>query len=74
MLAKIFASYGINGYQADFVTKSKSEFLKYQGNLTTYDMRVYNNLTLEQVSVLSLAQAQFFEMIMEEYKNAKLGI
>lgn len=74
MLAKIYASYGIDGYHTDFVTKSKTEFLKYQGNLTIYDMRIYNNLTLEQVSVLSLAQAQFFEMIMEEYKNAKLGV
>lgn len=73
-MAKIYASYGIDGYSADFVTTSKKALLEYQGNITIYDIRVYKHLTQAQISVLSLTQAQFFEMIMEENTNAKLGI
>ena len=73
-MAKIYASYGVNGYNADFVCTTQKHLQQYLGNINIYDIRVYKHLTQAQVSVLSLTQAQFFEMIMEENTNAKLGL
>lgn len=73
-MAKIYASYGIDGFNADFVATTQKALQNYLGNITIYDVRVYKYLTKDQVSMLTLTQAQFFEMIMEENTNAKLGI
>lgn len=73
-MAKVFASYSVDGYSADFVAPTQKKLQEYLGNITIYDIRVYKHLTVEQVCLLSLTQAQFFEMIMEENTNAKLGI
>ena len=73
-MAKIYASYGVDGYRADFVATTQKKLQEHLGNVTIYDIRVYKHLTQAQVSVLTLTQAQFFEMIMEENINAKLGI
>lgn len=72
-MAKVYAAYYTDDYKPAMVTTSVKEFKSFIGHMT-YDMRIYNNLTKDQVSVLSLAQAQFFEMIMEENNNAKLGL
>lgn len=73
-MAKIYASYGVDGYKADFVATTQKHLQQYLGNITIYDIRVYKHLTKDQVSVLTLTQAQFFESVMEENINAKLGI
>ena len=73
MLAKIYASYGVDGYRADFVSQSQKKLLEYLGNITIYDIRVYKHLTVEQVYMLTLSQAQFLESVMEENINAELG-
>lgn len=73
-MAKIYASYGVGGHHPDFVAQTQKKLQEYLGNIAIYDIRVYKHLTVEQVCLLSLAQAQFFESVMEEYKNAKLGI
>ena len=73
-MAKIYASYGVDGFNADFVATTEKHLQQYLGNIAIYDIRVYKYLTKDQVSVLTLTQAQFFEMIMEENTNAKLGV
>lgn len=73
MLAKIYASYGVDGYKADFVAQTQKKLLEYLGNISIYDIRVYKHLTVQQVYMLTLSQAQFFESVMEENINAELG-
>lgn len=72
-MAKVFASYYKDAYKVDFVTTSLKAFKEYSKNIKSWDFRVYNHLTKDQVELLTVAQAQFFEMIMEENINAELG-
>ena len=71
-MRKVYAAYYQQGYRPDFVTTSLAEFKKFIAHIA-YDMRTYKHLTKQQVELLTITQAIFFESVMEENINAELG-
>ena len=62
----IYAVYETTGFRPVFTTKSKAKLEEYRPAIAHEDVRIYKELTERQVLALTLTQATFMEMLIQE--------
>ena len=62
----IYAVYEKTGFRPVFVTKSRAKLDEYRPAVAHEDVRIYKELTQRQVLALTLTQATFMEMLVQE--------